>query len=54
MSAWDPWWVIGDYAETYHGAPDDEGDEPEEHPEQITLEELEDYHVEVQGALHQG
>ena len=24
MSAWDPWWVYGDYAETYHGAPDDE------------------------------
>lgn len=21
MSAWDPWWVHGDYAETYHGAP---------------------------------
>ena len=23
MSAWDPWWVHGDYAETYHGAPDE-------------------------------
>ena len=26
MSAWDPWWVHGDYAETYHGAPDNEDD----------------------------
>lgn len=26
MSTWDPWWVHGDYAETYHGAPDDEDD----------------------------
>ncbi len=26
MSAWDPWWVHGDYAETYHGAPDEEDD----------------------------
>ena len=24
MSPWDPWWVHGDYAETYHGAPADE------------------------------
>lgn len=22
MSAWDPWWVRGDYAETYHGSPE--------------------------------
>lgn len=24
MSAWDPWWVHGDYAETYHGAADED------------------------------
>ncbi len=27
MSAWDPWWVHGDYADTYHGAPENEDDE---------------------------
>jgi hypothetical protein len=42
MSAWDPWWVHGDYAETYHGAPDEEDEaEPEEHPEPISLEDSE-------------
>ena len=30
MNAWDPWWVHGDYAETYHGAPDEEADDPPE------------------------
>ena len=27
MSAWDPWWVHGDYADTYHGSADDEEDD---------------------------
>lgn len=27
MSAWDPWWVHGDYAETYHGAPQHEDED---------------------------
>ena len=31
MSAWDPWWVVGDYAETYHGAPEE--DAPAQCPE---------------------
>jgi hypothetical protein len=44
MSAWDPWWVIGDYAETYHGAPDDE-DTDEGEP--IPQDDLEDYHAEA-------
>lgn len=47
MSAWDPWWAHGDYAETYHGAPDGENDEPEGQPPTPSLEEQEDYHVEV-------
>ena len=27
MSAWDPWWVHGDYAETYHAAREDDGED---------------------------
>ena len=27
MSAWDPWWVHGDYGETYHGAPQHEDED---------------------------
>ena len=38
MSAWDPWWVHGDYAETYHGAPEDEGEPDEGEP--ITEEDV--------------